>query len=269
MKTKLLLAAMLISCLTKAQITLENSYQSTSISNNMMMLNLANSGYKYYHLDYTNKIVRLYNMNHSIWKTIPLPTLPGHGLYTVSNISESLFDTDAAVEVAYTTIKFNFTVNPATINYEGRIINDNGSSVLTLADCALMSVYNAGPNGFKLIAQIDTVNKSSPRSFNVYSLIGSMPIITSNNDNGPVDMTSALYPNPSGERVRFDYSLPPGTTTGEVILFDLKGTELKRYNVDNSFNSLELNNSDLPSGTYFYTITAGTNSTTKKMVIVK
>lgn len=269
MKTKSLLFILMLTGILNAQITLENSYNATTIYGNFSVINLSSSGYKYCYANYANKTVKLYNLNHSIWKTINLPVPNGYSVYSVYNVSESLFNTDASIEVAYTSFLYNFTVTPAIWNYEGKVVNETGTSLVTIPDCQSLSVSNTGPNGWKLIATIDSTNKSSIKSFDVYSLVGSLPLITAIHNETPVDMGSSLTPNPSGDRVRIDYNLPPGVTSGEITLFDLNGSELKRYAVDNSFTSLDLNNGDLPSGTYFYKISAGNNSTTKKMIIVK
>lgn len=250
----------------RAQITLENSYPSNHQYFNMYVVNLGVSGYKYYSVDPNNKILRIYNLNHSLWKSINIlvPTGYNFGIY---NISETLFNTDNSVEVAYCT--HTISMNPFTINYEGRVMSETGSLIKVIPNCASMQVYNTGSNGFKLFATIDSVGKTSVKNVEVYSLVGSLPSALTVNEISQDEITSSLYPNPSSERVRIDYELPSGTSTGEVILCDLNGAELKRYQVDRSFSSLDLNNQDLPSGTYFYKINAGSSSSTMKMVVIK
>ena len=50
----------------------------------------------------------------------------------------------------------------------------------------------------------------------------------------------------------------------------IQGKEVKRYKVDNTFNSLELDARDLPGGTYLYQLISGSNSSSaKKMVVIK
>ncbi len=62
----------------------------------------------------------------------------------------------------------------------------------------------------------------------------------------------SAYPNPSSGRVRIAYQLPPGVSSGEVILTREDGSEVKRYRVTNAFSNLRIEESDLPSGAYFY-----------------
>ena len=49
-----------------------------------------------------------------------------------------------------------------------------------------------------------------------------------------------------------NYHLPNGINEGEIVFYDINGKEIKRYRVDNTFNTLIINNSDLPAGTYLY-----------------
>lgn len=63
------------------------------------------------------------------------------------------------------------------------------------------------------------------------------------------------------------YQLPNSINETDIIIYDIKGQEIKRFRVDTQFNNIELDNSDLQSGTYFYTL-LGTNQV-HKMIIVK
>ncbi|OFX47283.1 MAG: hypothetical protein A2046_16410 [Bacteroidetes bacterium GWA2_30_7] len=43
-----------------------------------------------------------------------------------------------------------------------------------------------------------------------------------------------LYPNPSNGKVTLQYQLPKGEQSGEIVLYNLQGAEVKRYKVDNT-----------------------------------
>lgn len=265
MKTKLLIAICLVTGFLNAQITLENSYNSPATGSGISSVNLSIAGYKYVITDTKNSTVKLYSLNHSLYKTIVLQVPSGFTLQTVGNISQQLFNSDALVEFTYT----YWQMNGANVNFGTKVETETNNVLLSLPNCISAYVVNTISNGWKLIATIDSTNKWSAKNFDVYSLIGSLPMITSIGQNQPSEITTNLYPNPSSERVRIDYQLPEGISSGEVVLFDLNGSELRHYNIDKNFTSLDLNNNDLPSGSYFYNITAGSSSTTKKMIIVK
>ena len=80
-----------------------------------------------------------------------------------------------------------------------------------------------------------------------------------------------IYPNPSnGNNTTIEFQLPQGENHGELIIYNLQGMELKRYEVDNTFHNLIINNSDLHSGTYFYQLLTNNASTgAKKMIVVR
>ncbi|MCE9538103.1 MAG: T9SS type A sorting domain-containing protein, partial [Bacteroidetes bacterium] len=78
------------------------------------------------------------------------------------------------------------------------------------------------------------------------------------------------YPNPTNSSTKIDYTLPNGINKGEIVFYDTQGKEVKRFNVDNTFNSLEISTEDLRSGIYYYNLqTAQGNSGAKKLVTVK
>lgn len=81
-----------------------------------------------------------------------------------------------------------------------------------------------------------------------------------------------VYPNPAygGTTVTLQYELPKGETQGELILYNTQGAEVKRYKVDDTFNDLLLDNTQLQAGTYFYQLTTSKGRVgSKKMVVVK
>jgi len=81
---------------------------------------------------------------------------------------------------------------------------------------------------------------------------------------------SNLYPNPSNGSVTLQYELPKNETEGELILYNMQGTEVKRYKVDNTFKDILLDNKQLAAGTYFYQLQTKKGAVgTKKMIVIK
>ena len=253
-----------------SQISLEQTYLPSSKDNNISIVNLANSGYKFVIQDKINKTVKLYNLNHSLWKTITLNISAGYTLETVNYISETLFNLDAQVELSYTAYKFIQTPPVSYMAYDSKIINENGNILIALQNCPFPAVYSSGINGWKLLANIDSANVNSCERLEVYSLPGSMPQLAINNESNNTILLSNPFPNPSKEVTRINYILPDGTNSAEIVLYNLNGQKVKLFQVDNTFSSLELNNSDLPAGTYLYSLIIPNNiSSVKKMVIIK
>jgi hypothetical protein len=271
MKNKILLILMFVSVVIKAQITLEHSYPATSNNNQLFMVKL-NAGYKYQQLDPTNGTVKLYNLDHSLYKNISLMIPSGYTYLTISNLSDGLFDMDNNVEVCVSSYTYNSLVSPITFSYVTKIIKDNGTVVLNIPQCRYAYAYNTEANGWKLIATMDSLNKSTNEKFDVYSLVGSMPLATNIKNNDSETSTELLnpFPNPSNNHTTIPYELPLNVTTAQLVIYDMNGKALKTFTIDHSFNTLELDNSEFPTGTYLYNISSQNwLSDSKKIIVVK
>ena len=276
MKTiTILFVCILISLQTKAQISLENTYPASSNNVQVFLTRLTKSGYKYAFADAVNNTLKLYNMNHSLFKTMSVPVPNGYSIYFgPAFVSDSLFNTDANVEYAVSFLQSNYTITPATYQSLTSIISENGTVITTIQQSRVFGVFNTGPNGWKLVAYVDSTNNMQLKEIKVYSLVGSMPSINNNNGtptgNTQLDkqtpMLSNPFPNPSQNKVIIPYSCPAGTTA-QLNIYDISGHEIKSYSIDSAFNTVELDNTDLPSGTYFYSI-SGTNGA-RKMIIIR
>jgi len=82
---------------------------------------------------------------------------------------------------------------------------------------------------------------------------------------------SQNYPNPFNPSTRINYFIPEESFVS-IKVYDFLGREvITPVNETKSIGSYEIvfDASNLPSGTYFYTMTAGGYSTTKKMILIK
>lgn len=80
------------------------------------------------------------------------------------------------------------------------------------------------------------------------------------------------YPNPFNPVSRIQFSLPENSKV-KLIVYNILGKEISRLVNDElktaGSYTIEFNGSDLPSGVYFYKLTAGDFTDTKKMILVK
>jgi hypothetical protein len=84
-------------------------------------------------------------------------------------------------------------------------------------------------------------------------------------------MLGQNYPNPFNPTTRIDFSLPKEGYV-EIDIYDVTGrkvSSLVRDPFKAGIYSVEFNASNLASGIYFYTITAGDFKATKKMLLIK
>ena len=94
-----------------------------------------------------------------------------------------------------------------------------------------------------------------------------------NNENGIPEgfVLNQNYPNPFNPETKISFSLPEASFV-KMLVTDITGKEVKTllnklYTAGN--HSIGFNAENLPSGVYFYTITAGEFKDTKKMLLVK
>lgn len=103
-----------------AQVTFNKKYDfSTSV------VKLETLGYKYYLMDVPNEQCKIYNLNHSLFKTINCSVPNGFYLTDVKFVSENLFDNDSEIEILCTYYKYISTATSYYYEYDSKIINEN------------------------------------------------------------------------------------------------------------------------------------------------
>lgn len=269
-----------------AQIALDHTYTS-DLPDRYVKLSL--SGLKYVYLKpdslapgYTN--IKLFNPDYSLFKNISIPQFVGKRVAYIVYISETLFDTDSLIEYG---IGYTDSGNPTVQAL--RICNENGV-VLLERDTAqlIVSGATADYNSTGLIIFPDGTDTKlivaknywafPNRMIEIYSLPGQLACLecTDGLVNGlaqPPGMLSEesrslLYPNPSDGNATIEFKLPKGINSGEIVLYKMDGSEVKRYRVDGTFGNLILNNSGLSAGTYMYQLIAGGKAVDAKRMIV-
>jgi len=269
MKKLLLMTLLLLATITKGQITLEHFYPNI-FSFSFVRLSLTDN--KWAVID-TNTIT-LYNLNHSFYKTISIVGAPVETT-DVLYISKGLFDTDT------TTIEYMIDKRDSR---ETQIFREDGTVLFSDVFCSAdIGSYSGNPvrpawdpiiissNGPKMILHT-TDSIGYPNGYKVYSLPGVYypSFVSRNNPTENLMQLSNPFPNPSGNSTKISYTIPEGEKNVEIVLYRLNGTEAKRFQVDNRFDTLELNNSDLPAGTYFYQLVSkNQQSASRKMVVIK
>ncbi|HEY4797547.1 MAG TPA: hypothetical protein VII99_00575, partial [Bacteroidia bacterium] len=119
-----------------AQVTLEHTYDSASTmasigpqgaeQSQLMIIKFEISGERYVRINKWGKSISIYDMNHSLLKTISISSFPmntSNQAGTVLYFSEQLFDLDAGIE-------FMYVVDTGAGYYTG-IYNDDGSLIFS------------------------------------------------------------------------------------------------------------------------------------------
>jgi hypothetical protein len=250
MKRMVILAAILMFVVTShAQITLEHNYPASAT-----LTELSISGYKYYVMDVTNNQCKIYNMDHSLWKTISLSVPANMYLYDIKYVSEGLFNSDSKVELAY--IYYSYDTTYYYYSYYARVINESGLELMPIPGCGYLDLKETPSNGTKFFAYVYNYS-IYPSTVNtlVYSVPGELPtggIPTRSNDAG-----GYAYPNPARDNVTIPYRLPEGVETAQILLFNGSGQLARTFDVDRSFDHVMIQTSELPKGIYYYQVKSG------------
>lgn len=266
MKKLLLINLLLfVAVITKGQITLEHFYNNTPL---VSFVRLSLTDNKWAVID--SNTITLYNLNHSFYKTIPIVGAPVSN-WNILYISKSLFDTDSS--------SIEYMVDPNSGSAGAKIYREDGT--LLFSEPGFAASYGAFTGNpmrpeFHPIVKTSEGSKmilySYPNGFKIYSLPGIYypTMITGLSMDINMMELSNSYPNPTSSTTKIDYTLPNGINKGAIVFYDTQGKEVKRFNVDNTFNSLLISTEDLQSGIYYYNLqTVQGNSEAKKLVTVK
>lgn len=250
MKHLLLITVLLAGLVSNSlgQITPEHTYTGVSAA----YIKLPVEGYKYYIMDVANNQCRLYNPDHSLWKTINLSVPVNYYLCDIQFVSENLFNTDNTIELLYVSCIYNSTYQYYT--YDTRIVTENGALLLSVLGAGYSAIYPSD-NGSKLLLWIYNYGVSPYTvSTSVYSIPGKLSTVSVKNIESVQGSLSQAYPNPAFSEVTIPYSLPPSVNQAYLKLYSMNGALVKSYTVDHTFSSIQVPTAELAAGMYVYRI---------------
>ena len=269
MKKYLLVISMVfVWSILNAQINLEHTY----LKSDIRLVDLGDSVYNYLKLEVNNYQYRytLYHMNHSVnvSDTLPMRGNPDTWIY-VYYFSRSLFDCDTS-NIEFLLV---YCVAPPS-GYSYVSIYRTDGTRLFMRDSAAFGFSTTGDNSYIRIVKTPVGTKMILPLINnnteVYNLCGTLPTGMSVNKPDDYNGLSSPYPNPAMSYTRIDYKLPEDVSSGELVFYDTRGIEVKRFKVDHNFTDLQLNTSDLRAGTYYYNLQIhGKVTEGKKLVVIK
>lgn len=257
----LIIAIISIANFAHGQIIFENTYNFSGT-----YTRLANSGYKFFIMDVGTSQCRIFNTNHTLWKTINLDVPAGNYLYDIKFVSENLFMNDNSICLAYIYYSYNTTGQYYT--YTAKIIKENGTELLTIPGCQYLTVQNLTDIGTKMIAYCYDYSLS-PYTIQtkVYNLPGQLVYVPGDEDFSEPELAFA-FPNPANAFTTIPYELPSGIVSAELTLTDSQGIIIRSWIVDRNAGQITIPTAQFPRGIYFYTLQSGSyQSNNHKLVI--
>lgn len=242
-----------------AQITFENNYPGSTT-----LTRLSLSGDKYFMMDWTNNKCKIYNIDHTLWKTIDLPVPSDWYLYDIRYVSETLFNLDSKVELVYTYYNYNTTQQYYT--YATKVINEDGSVLLTVQGGGYSEVATTSGGNLKFLVYVYDYSVS-PYTVNtqVYSIPGQLVSAESTPD---PQVRQEPFPNPTRSVVNIPDPTREGAPTATITLSDMTGKAVRTRQADPSGSLLRIDASGLPRGLYHYQVQSkGQILTTGKIIL--
>lgn len=245
-----------------SQIIFEHSYDYSGD-----YTKLANSGYKIYLMDVVNSQCRIYNTNHTVWKTINLNVPANNYLYDIKYVSENLFTTDNSLALAY--VYYSYDATNQYYTYTAKIVKENGTELLSIPGCQYIYVVDLGELGTKMEAYVfDYSLLYYTVKTRYYTLPGNL--VNGVQDRGLENLSaSKAFPNPAGNNATIPYILPEGEFEGLLTITDMQGKTIKTYTVDRNFDHIIIETGQLPHGAYLYYLKSGNYSSRPEKLIVQ
>lgn len=217
---------------------------------------LESTGQIYYAMDVINKQCHIYRMDHSLYKSIPIPTQEGYYLSDVQYVTENLFNDDALVELVYSSTRYVPTTTSYYYTYETKLVNENGLVLNTWPGAGYTQVIETPAHGKKFLVYEYNYSVIPYRTYtHVYSLPGSN-VSASVHTDGPVPLAHP-YPNPAGRLVHIPVALPSDALSGSLQVCDLNGIPMLNLPVTADESQVVLSTSQLAPGTYLYYVETG------------
>ncbi|MBW6491026.1 MAG: T9SS type A sorting domain-containing protein [Lentimicrobium sp.] len=250
-----------IPLLSPGQISLENTYNYSGTYTNLKV-----SGDKFFIMDVVNSQCRIYNTDHSLWKTINLSVPSNNYVYDIKFVSENLFTTDNTLCLAY--VYYYYDEVNQFYTYNAKIIRENGSLLLTIPGCQHLNLYRTKDGATKLITySYDYSLLFYTITTRIYSLPGTITSIAEGETGLPVLSNLPAFPNPASTEVSIPYSLPAGSAPARLSLINEAGQVVKETIILPENNKCTLNIQGMKSGVYLYRIDAASGSHTGKIVV--
>lgn len=261
-KTLLFLLINMLSFSAYTQITQDASYTYSGT-----FTRLSVSGDKFFVMDVLNSQCRIYNTNHTLWKTINLSVPSNNYLYDIQYISENLFTTDNSLCLVYTYYLYDETNQYYT--YTTKVVKENGTVLLSLPGCQYYYATTLQNGSTKFVTySYDYSVWPYTVLTGVYSLPGSL--VTSALQLPAEQLKQQLYahPNPASTQVVVGFDVPENATDARFELRNASGQLMLQQPLMAGQKQLPLNVDQFPSGIYIYSVQVdGQAATSQKLII--
>ncbi len=217
--------------------------------------------YRYFLMDVPASQCRIYNTDHTLWKTIPISLPSGYYLSDIKFVTQDLFNSDASVELWYSAYEWVATgTSTGYYRYISKVISETGTVLANVTGGAYAYVIRIGSNTYKL-AVYAYDNSVTPGT--VATHIFSLPDPSSAAEFVALHLRDP-YPNPAGNYI--DLPLDPAES-GLLQVFSVSGRKVAENWVQ-STPVYRLNTRNWSPGIYTYRmVVKGVSSEAKQFAV--
>lgn len=234
-KILLTLVSAIAGFICQAQMSLEHRYQNLGFLYKKAIIE--NDGEKYVMYDAATTAIKLFNPDHTLFKNIPVEYYP----IGLTFISKYLYDSDDEIEICY-------YANIGGGKYRLYVITETGSEERRFDDVSAAYLIEIEKK-WKLVFSINGETQ-------VYSVPGQYVGLGKAASGNSNDIDAELYPNPVQDAATLSYTLPTGTHTATLEIFNTSGIKMRTYTVTDHFKDIIIQRGELPSGNYIYRVSA-------------
>lgn len=226
--------------LLNGQIQLEKTYNFSGT-----LTEIDEGEFKYFVMDVPLKQCRIYNEDHSLYKTINLQVPSEYFLTDIKFLSRKIFNEDENIELLYTYNKVNLINSEYVYTYGMKVINELGTVLLNLTDGGFAEL-KTGSNGTKLLAYRYIWYDSYYLVYtNIYALGG-----TSGSASSLLQPSLKIYPNPAEETLQIELTGSSMLSGGNITINDISGRQVFNQPLHPGTGQLSIGTGKLAPGTY-------------------
>jgi hypothetical protein len=212
-------------------------------------------------MDVVRSECRIYNLDHTLFKTISIPLPADYYLNDIKFVTQNLFNSDNNIELWYSAYNWVPVGNEGYYRYISRVIDETGKELASIPNGVYAYIIRSGEEQYKMsVYAYDNSFWPGSVKTHIFSIPGTQTAV-----HHAVARLSDPYPNPSIGEVNLP--LPAGDNWVNLQIFSISGQLIMDTKLTGQ-SVFRLDTFGWTPGTYTYRF-AGSNvvSENKKFIV--
>lgn len=220
--------------------------------------------YKFFLMDVVNSECRIYNLDHSLYKTISLQVPEGYYLSDIKFVSRKLFNNDDLIELLYIYTKTTESSGTYIYSYGLKVINESGNQLLDLPEGGFAEIMEVPGKSLLLAYQYTYADGYYLTTTNVYNLgISTKSSVLKGNDE------IQFFPNPADNKIMITDNSEILRSEASLKITDIAGKSARIVSLPTGNKSWEIPVDQLKAGFYIFTIFSEGRKIISKRIEIK